>query len=181
MFFSSLILQYIFSVRKVPFFVVCLVNQVVATECLKKTKQKKNKTHEGAPQLGWSQSNSLWWKIHKNGCGLFFWESILKIKCYKGHLEQPHSRAVSISSEYELPSVQRKNTFLLLLLVAPQQRPLAAAAWQDRGQSMRGILLVDVHVLSGWCRFSCSLTISPWHETSGQEIRQMFTDFNGIF
>lgn len=138
----------------------------------KKNKAKK-KTHEGAPQLGLSQSNSLSWKIHKNGCGLFFWESILIIKCYKGHLEQPHSRAVSISSEYELPSVQRKNTFLLLLLVAPQQRPVAAAAWQDRGQSMRGILLVDVHVLSGWCRFSCSLTISPWHETSGQEIRQM--------
>lgn len=44
MFFSSLILQYIFSVRKVPFFVVCLVNQVVATECLKKTKQKKKNT-----------------------------------------------------------------------------------------------------------------------------------------
>ena len=81
--------------------------------------------------------------------------------CYNGHLEQPHSRAVSISSEYEAPSVQRKTTFLLLLLVGPQQTPGGAAAWQDRGQSMRGILLVDVHVLMGWWRFSCSLTISP--------------------
>lgn len=31
---------------------------------------------------------------------------------------------------------------------------------------MRGILLVDVHVLMGWWRLSCSLTISPWHVTS---------------
>lgn len=81
--------------------------------------------------------------------------------CYNGHLEQPHSRAVSISSEYEVPSVQRKTTFLLRLLVMPQQTPGGAAVWQDRGQSMRGILLVDVHVLMGWWRFSCSLTISP--------------------
>lgn len=110
-----------------------------------------------------------------------FWELNLIIKRYKGHLEQPHSREVSISSEYEVPSVQRKTTFLLLLLVTPQQTPVGAAAWQDRGQSMRGILLVDVHVLSGWCRFSCSLTISPWHVNSGHEIRQMFTDFTRIF
>lgn len=53
-FFSSLILQYIFSLsEKSHFFVVCLVNQVVATEC------KKKKNHESAPQLGLSQSNSL--------------------------------------------------------------------------------------------------------------------------
>lgn len=108
----------------------------------------------------------------------FFWESNLLIKCYKGHLEQPHSREVSISSEYEVPSVQRKTTFLLLLLVTPQQTPVGAAAWQDRGQSMRGILLVDVHVLNGWCRFSCSLTISPWHVNSGKRNKKkMFTDF----
>lgn len=79
--------------------------------------------------------------------------------CYNGHLEQPHSRAVSISSEYEVPSVQRKTTFLRLVLVTLQQTP--GEAWQDLEQSMRGILLVDVHVLKGWWRFSCSLTISP--------------------
>ena len=89
-------------------------------------------------------------------------------RCYNGHLEQPHSRAVSISSEYEVPSVQRNTTFLLLLLVMPQQTPVGAAAWQDRGQSMRGILLVDVHVLMAWWRFRCSLTISPWHVSSGR-------------
>ncbi len=92
--------------------------------------------------------------------------------CYNGHLEQPHSRAVSISSEYEVPSVQRKTTFLLLFLVTPQQTPGGAAAWQDRGQSMRGILLVDVHVLIGWWRFSCSLTISPWHVSAGYSWRK---------
>lgn len=80
---------------------------------------------------------------------------------YNGHLEQPHSRAVSISSEYELPSVHRKTTFLRLVLLTPQQTPEGAVAWHDLGQSMRGILLVDVHVLSGWWRLSCSLTISP--------------------
>lgn len=176
-FFLTYLTIYFLSVRKVPFCVVCLVNQVVATECLKKKKKKHTKVLLNLACL----RASLSWKIHKNGCGLFFWGSNLIIKCYKGHLEQPHSRAVSISSEYEVPSVQRKNTFLLLLLVTPQQTPVGAAAWQDRGQSMRGILLVDVHVLSGWCRFSCSLTISPWHVNSGHEIRQMFTDFNGIF
>lgn len=81
--------------------------------------------------------------------------------CYNGHFEQPHSRAVSISSEYEEPSVQRKTTFRFLLLVTPQQTPGGAVAWQDRGQSMRGILPVDVQVLKGWCLFSCSRTISP--------------------
>lgn len=81
--------------------------------------------------------------------------------CYNGHFEQPHSRAVSISSEYEDPSVQRKTTFRFLLLVTPQQTPGGAAAWQDRGQSMRGILPVDVQVLKGWCLFSCSRIISP--------------------
>ncbi|MEQ2255070.1 hypothetical protein ILYODFUR_009959 [Ilyodon furcidens] len=80
---------------------------------------------------------------------------------YSGHLEQPHSRAVSISSEYEVPSVQRKTTFLLLVFVTPQQTPGGADAWQDLGQFMRGILLVDVHVLMAWWRFSCSLNISP--------------------
>lgn len=89
-------------------------------------------------------------------------------RCYNWHLEQPHSRAVSISSEYEVPSVHRNTTFLLRVLVTPQQTPEGAVAWQDRGQSMRGILLVDVHVLSGWWRFSCSLTISPWHVSSGR-------------
>lgn len=87
--------------------------------------------------------------------------------CYNGHLEHPHSKAVSMSSEYEVPSLQRKTTFLLLLLVTPQQTPGGAVAWQDRGQSMRGILLVDVHVRIVWWRFSCSLTISPWHVSSG--------------
>lgn len=89
-------------------------------------------------------------------------------RCYNWHFEQPHSRAVSISSEYEVPSVHRNTTFLLRVLVTPQQTPEGAVAWQDRGQSMRGILLVDVHVLSGWWRFSCSLTISPWHVSSGR-------------
>lgn len=36
MFLSSLILQYIFSVKKVPFlYMNCFVNQVVQTECKK--------------------------------------------------------------------------------------------------------------------------------------------------
>lgn len=94
----------------------------------------------------------------QNGSG----ECWNKLCCYNGHLAQPHSSAVSISSEYEAPSLQRNTTFRFLLLVTPQQTPGGAAAWQDLGQSMRGILLVDVHVLKGWCRFSCSLTISPW-------------------
>lgn len=136
----------------------------------------------------WSPSDSSLWKKKKSQKWLRFVFNIksnnnhkiiiIKQKHYKGHLEQPHSRAVSISSEYEVPSVQRKTTFLLLLLVTPQHTPVGAAAWQDRGQSIRGILLVDVHVLSGWWRFSCSLTISPWHVNSGHEMRRMFTDFN---
>lgn len=80
---------------------------------------------------------------------------------YNAHAEQPHSTGVSISSEYVVPLVQRNTAFLLRLLVTPQQKPGGAAAWQDRGQSTRAILAVDVHVVIGWWRLSGSLTISP--------------------
>ncbi|KAG7256592.1 hypothetical protein CRUP_000166, partial [Coryphaenoides rupestris] len=62
---------------------------------------------------------------------------------WKGASPLPHSVAVSISSEYEVSSVQRNTAFLRRLLVGPQQTPGGADAWQERGQSMRGILLVD--------------------------------------
>lgn len=135
--------------------------------CRKKT---KNKSHNGgAHQHGKiSERHSLLTsRIHKLAAvGVAKQTNKLRC-CYNGHLEQPHSRAVSISSEYEVLSVQRKTTFLFRLLVTPQQTPGGAAVWQDRVQFMCGILLVDVHVLMGWWRFSCSLTISPWHVTSG--------------
>lgn len=85
---------------------------------------------------------------------------------HSGHWEQPHSKAVSISSEYEVPSVQRKTTFRRLVLVTPQQTPGGADVWQDCGQVMRGTLLVEVQVLKAWWRFSCSLSISPWQLSS---------------
>lgn len=141
---------------------ICFVNQVVQTECKKKPRIKSHGRRSATGLRATVRCGGKNKKTTQNGCELYLKPNlIIKPKHYKGHLKQPHSRAVSISSEYEVPSVQRKTTFLLLLLVTPQQTPVGAAAWQDRGQSIRGILLVDVHVLSGWWRFSCSLTISP--------------------
>lgn len=131
----------------------------------------EEKSHDGGATSKCQSDSLVDVKNSQNGSGGFRKKKKPNYKImwrrYNGHLEQPHSRAVSISSEYEVPSVQRKTTFLLLLLVTPQQTPAGAAAWQDREQSMRGILPVDVHVLNGWWRFSCSLTISPWHVSSG--------------
>lgn len=110
------------------------------------------------------------WENSQNGSG----ECRNARCCYNEHFEQPHSKAVSISSEYEEPSVQRKTTFRFLLLVTPQQTPGGAVAWQDRGQSMRGILLVDVQVLKGWCLLSCSRTISPWQDNSVSHVAPVY-------
>lgn len=175
--FSSLILQYIsLCQKKVPFLFVIRFCQPGCADWTLKAKNKK---------ITWRCSST--WLVSERQFVVKNSQKWLRFGCkidykkqqhYNGHLEQPHSRAVSISSEYEVPSVQRKTTFLLLVLVTPQHTPVGAAAWQDRGQSMRGILLVDVHVLRGWWRFSCSLTISPWHVNSGHEMRWIFTDFN---
>lgn len=169
MFFLTYILQYIFSLSKnthtCPIFVCVFSWQQIGSgqsEC-----GGEKITMMMLINVETFQSDSLidLWNS-QNGSGWCCKTNWLRC-CYNGHLEHPHSRAVSSSSEYEVPSLQRKTTFLFLLLVTPQQTPGGAAAWQDLGQSIRGILLVDVHVRIDWWRFSCSLTISPWHVSSG--------------
>lgn len=69
MFFSSLILQYNSLCQKKSHF--CLWFVLSTRLCRLNVKSKKQKkSHGGAPQLGLSQSDSLLWKIHKNGCRL---------------------------------------------------------------------------------------------------------------
>lgn len=184
MFFLTYILQYIFSLSKktrthVPFlilFVVSLWQQIGSGQTRCGNLKKIAYCWWSSTWENLRATASLTCRIHtmaavgvakKN-------QTDKQLYCYNGHLEQPHSRAVSISSEYEVPSLQRKTTFLRLLLVMPQQTPGGAEAWQDLGQSMRGILLVDVHVLKAWWRFSCSLTISPWHVSSVSQVGPVY-------
>lgn len=158
--FLTYILQYIFSLSKIT---QKCPSSVVLRLLLTTKWRWLNRTIDCVVLVLISEENSQ--KASQNWQRCVLQNNPGMVLCrYNGHLEQPHSRGVSISSEYEVPSVQRKTTFLRLVLVTPQQTP--GGAWQYLGQSMRGILLTVVQVLMAWCRFSCSRTIIPGHVSS---------------